>query len=393
VPPVDPLACLWSCFLGCHSQGNFEPANTAVWQTTLGEGGWYGTAPAQFNADNVVSTGTNSATLTTRYQEGYNPMAADESTCNFTCSLEFGDHSSGILATTQTFTYGYFEATVSGVAAATGLRTSYWVQGPDGEINIVDLFNVDGTTSASNDFHCWGGANDGTDAVSTANVADTTIDASDAGGSLDGANTYGVLWTSNAITFYVNNQVHRTVTKAEMPCIDAPMQLIISTETAFSGDGEVAAAGAYDHKSTFDDVGIFTYVVASTTPASNLACPDQPNKAACKANGCKFKNSANVCMDWPLCSERTSKRPCKRLRYCFWWNTDKSCRAEAPPPKLHACDLPKFSCKNKDVCSWNNPTKTCSVNCAVLSKWACKNENVGQAFCNWSDGECSFKPE
>jgi beta-glucanase (GH16 family) len=377
------------------TQGNFEPANTAVWQTTLGEGGWYGTAPAQFNPDNVVSTGINSAELTTRYQEGYNPMATDESTCNFTCGLEFGDHSSGILATTQTFTYGYFEATVSGVAAATGLRTSYWLQGADGEINIVDLFNVDGTTTASNDFHCWGGVNDGTDVVSTANVADTMIDATDAGGSLDGANTYGVLWTSDAITFYVNDQVHRTVTKAEMPCIDAPMQLIMSTETAFSGDAEVAAAGVYDHKSTFDDVGIFTYVVAvaSTTTASNLACPDQPNKVACLAAGCKYKNSANVCVVKPLCSERTSKKPCKRLKYCFWWNTEKTCKTEAPPEKLHACDLPKFACKAKNtVCLWNNPTTTCSVDCDILAtKWACT-AGPGEDFCNWSGGVCSYKP-
>jgi beta-glucanase (GH16 family) len=208
-----------------------------VWATAevLGEGGWSGTAPGQFNSANVVAIGGSSAEFTTRHEEGYNPMGGGAAACNSTCGLRFGEHSSGILVSKDTFTYGYFEAVVAGAASANGLRTSFWLQGAGGEINIADVFNNGVSTTVSNNFHCWADANDAMSTISTANSDDTKVEASmGIGDSLDGANKYGVLWTSEVIIFYVNERVHRTITNAAMPCINAPMHLILSTETALS---------------------------------------------------------------------------------------------------------------------------------------------------------------
>jgi beta-glucanase (GH16 family) len=236
-----------------------DPGNINVWSTSIegADNKWWGTAPAQFNPANVVSSDDSTAKFTTRFEKGYNPRGDSVESCN--CGIEFGDHSSGLLVSKAAFTYGYFEASISGDDNADGLRTSFWLQGAGGEINIVDIFNSDGKTTASNDFHCWGTANDGTDTVSTTNEDDKWVASSMASRiTLEGANTYGVLWTTNAITFYVNDNVHRTIAKDVMTCIDAPMHIIMSTETDFTDAADVVAAGNYEFTSNFQNVAFYT---------------------------------------------------------------------------------------------------------------------------------------
>jgi hypothetical protein len=122
------------------------------------------------------------------------------------------------------------------------------------------------------------------------------------------------------------------------------------------------------------------------------SCTDYQEKTECKANDCKWKSGSGTCEDKPLCSDVISKKPCRRLSYCHWWRSDKTCKTEEPPPMLHACDLDgKFSCKSKASCKWHNPTQTCSVDCDVLTAWSCKNENIGEKFCDWKNKVCSYK--
>jgi serralysin len=130
----------------------------------------------------------------------------------------FGHHyTSGMISTAQSFaqTYGYFEMRAE-LPATAGAWPAFWLLPADGswppELDVMETLSGDPNTDYTTQHSAVGGSNV---AVGSANFIPTTA---------GGYHTYGVLWTSSTLTWYVDGvQVFQTATPADM---HKPMYMI-----------------------------------------------------------------------------------------------------------------------------------------------------------------------
>ena len=147
-----------------------------------------------------------------------------------------GTNYSSVLGTqgNHAFTYGYFEARMQ-VNGAAGVWSAFWLQSPTNgtpvgnpaaagaEIDVAEYRVTDGDTDMSHGINTavhWDGY--GADAQSTSHFQGPLT-----GLSNSTWHTYGLLWTPTAYTFYMDDNVVRTVT---VGVSQAPEYLLLSAE-------------------------------------------------------------------------------------------------------------------------------------------------------------------
>ena len=185
-----------------------QPANPSIWTALQGGGGWGNHELQSYTArqSNVRLNGTGALEIVAR-KESYTGSDGVSSA-----------YTSGRLITSQSILYGYIEARIQ-LPAGQGMWPAFWTLGADvyqgvpwpttGEIDIVEATNA--MPSATGTIH--GPKSTGGNYQAQVKVTPPTSLAG-------GWHTYGIDWTSTAITWYLDGQAYGTITKAGLPAAD-----------------------------------------------------------------------------------------------------------------------------------------------------------------------------
>ena len=174
------------------------------------------------DANDAAATTDHELVLTTKEDIGYLPDS------NMSCDCSFSDISTPLAVSSTALTFGFYE--IRAKMADASLRSSFWLQGDSGEINILDTVpaSINNGLRVNNNYHCFDQVNDGIFGSSTESneTAIANLDPS------DGYHTYGVDRTTNgAVKFYVDGMLIRTLTPNDASCLEQPMYVIFSMET------------------------------------------------------------------------------------------------------------------------------------------------------------------
>ncbi|MDP2008981.1 MAG: family 16 glycosylhydrolase [Phenylobacterium sp.] len=176
------------------------------------------------------------------------------------------DYSSGLLVSNFTQTYGYFEMRAE-LPQGQGLWPAFWLLGPENkEIDVLEGLGSD-TKAAHNAIH--------SNSVPTlGNAAFNPYG--------DGFHTYGVKWTAQTITFYVDRaEVWQTVTPTDM---HAPMRMLVNLAVGGHWAGSPDASTPFPANLRVDYIHAFSLAQADggapATPAPPPAPPPAPAPAA-----------------------------------------------------------------------------------------------------------------
>ena len=202
-------------------------ASTGVWSAEYGFGG-YGTKASHFigyytGEDQIYVDPSFKGSGTTAL--GLNPFALDQGVLSINASINTDaqqaslwgfDYSSGLLTTKTTFTqlYGYFEIRAQ-MPTGSGGWPAFWLLSPT-STNEIDVFEVN--SSSPNVINMT--VHDKSLANKSVSSAAYLPDAA------TGFHNYGVLWTAETITFYLDGvAVYQIATPAKM---HEPMYMLVN---------------------------------------------------------------------------------------------------------------------------------------------------------------------
>lgn len=200
------------------------------WETSMP--GWAGTAPGAFEDAQVVVANVGK----TWANDGQGLLKINAADKNFfpegvdaDCDCGYTGIATGMVVSTKTYGYGYYEFNQVRLSKS-GLLSSIWLQGPSGEINVMDSsVAADGTHSMKSTYHCFdqadvGGANTVSGEAYDHIAADPDFDVTK-------FHQYGVDWSADGVDIYVDGaKVHSYSAGCLNADSDAGMNVILSME-------------------------------------------------------------------------------------------------------------------------------------------------------------------
>lgn len=171
------------------------------------------------------------------------------------------DYSSGLLVSNFTQTYGYFEIRAE-LPEGQGLWPAFWLLGPENkEIDVLEGLGSD-TKAAHNAIH--------SNSVPTlGNAAFNPYG--------DGFHTYGVKWTAQTITFYVDRaEVWQTATPVDM---HSPMRMLVNLAVGGNWAGSPDASTPFPADLRVDYIHAFSLAQADGGAPATPAPPPAPAPA------------------------------------------------------------------------------------------------------------------
>ncbi|SOD71573.1 beta-glucanase (GH16 family) [Jatrophihabitans sp. GAS493] len=231
-----------------------------IWQAIQGGGGWGNNELETYTnrASNVSLDGKGDVAITAR-KETY--TGKDGITRNYT---------SARLLSNVSVKYGYIEARMF-VPQGQGLWPAFWTLGSDiypkgypysGEIDIMEALNkmptVFGTLHGPDSVH-----------QSVYGVGPKT---SPAGGLAGAWHTYGIDWTSTAITWFIDGKSYGSITKATMPAgavweFDKPHLMQLNLAVGGNWPGSPDATTPAVSTMLVDYVRVYSSTTSGVTPA------------------------------------------------------------------------------------------------------------------------------
>jgi beta-glucanase (GH16 family) len=204
----------------------------SMWQTTLPHGlrNIAGTGELEYYSDPSV---------------GVDPFSVNNGSLDITAtagSTETGtSYTSGVITTESSFSqlYGYFQITAT-LPTGAGYWPAFWLLPTNlsgtQEIDVMEEYGTDPTQYTASVHSPSSG------------LASTTIQTPDL---TAGPNTYGVYWTPQSISYYLNNEL--VAVEPTPPDMDTPMFMIanlaiaddVSPTTTFPGTMEISSIQAY----------------------------------------------------------------------------------------------------------------------------------------------------
>ena len=173
-------------------------------------------------------------------------------------------YSSGLLESNFAQTYGYFEMRAE-LPHGQGLWPAFWMLGPENkEIDVLEGLGSDAST-ANNAIH-----SNAVPALGNASFNPYS----------DGFHTYGVQWTAQTITFYVDRaQVWQTTTPSDM---NSPMRMIVNLAVGGNWPGSPDASTPFPANMRVDYVHAYSLAQAdggAPGPAPPAPPPPPPGGA------------------------------------------------------------------------------------------------------------------
>lgn len=282
------------------------------WDTSFD--GWLGSAPALIQDDNTQLESGN-AILSVKPEAAGFAVANNGNTDD--CDCGYGDISSGLLKSKDSFGEGYYQAEVS-TDSKSPFMAAFWLQGTNGEINVMEFVgsmgSEQGKASYWTNYHCF--END--DGATTRSDKQAHVPSSNT--QYASVTKYAVDWHGDKLDFYVNGAKIRSASASCL--IGQQMNIILSHEAneEFGGVNEDPTSLATEHKMRVGSVKFWAYSEDNTNapPTGSIS---GFSLVAADSKGLFVKGNGYLGNPIPRvatakeCAERCSDEACKGISY------------------------------------------------------------------------------